>query len=124
METTLTIEQYLRGKVGYDIPDSAIASILVDRGIPDGTDVLSLSSDLVLNAKLRDLCTADLYMYCASTPSTTSSSKEQDGGWTHESGGTQHSAYDARQLRAMAQSIYDKYGETVVTTSTIRIIDL
>ena len=121
---TLTIEQYLRGKVGYDIPDTAIASILVDRGISAGTDVSALSADSFENTKLRELCTADLYMYCASTPSTISSKREHDGGWTSESGGTQHSAYDARQLRAAAQAIYDKYGVTVVTTSTIRIIDL
>lgn len=121
---TLTIEQYLRGKVGYDIPDTAIASILVDRNISAGTGVSALSTDRDTNTRLRELCTADLYMYCASTPSTISSKREQDGGWTSESGGTQHSAYDARQLRAAAQAIYDKYGVTVVSTSTIRIIDL
>ena len=120
----LTIEEYLRGKVGYEIPDNAIASILTDRGIPKSSDVTSLSDDASENTKLRELCTADLYLYCASTPSTISSHREQDGGWTLESGGTQHSAYDARQLRALAQAIYDKYGETVKTNSTIRIVNL
>ena len=120
----LTIEEYLRGKVGYEIPDNAIASILVDRGIEAGTKVTELSTDEATNTKLKDLCTADLYLYCASTPSTISSHREQDGGWTLESGGTQHSAYDARQLRALAQAIYDKYGETVKTNSTIRIVNL
>jgi hypothetical protein len=124
MAETLTIEKYLRGKVGYEIPDDAIASILVDRGITGGTDVSALSSDSTENMKLRELCTADLYLYCASTPSTISSKKEQDGGWTLESGGTQHSAYDARQLRQMAQDIYDKYGETKVSTNYIRIVNL
>ena len=124
MATSLTIEQYLRGKVGYDIPDTAIASILVDRGITAGTDVTLLDSDSATNTKLRELCTADLYLYCASTPSSSSSSSEKDGGWSSETGGIQHSAYDARQLRAMAQDIYDKYGETKVTTNTIKIVNL
>jgi hypothetical protein len=124
MAGTFTIEQYLRGKVGYEIPDQAIASILVDRDISSGTDVTALSNDATENVKLRDLCTADLYLYCASTPSTISSKREQDGGWTEESGGTQHSAYDARQLRQMAQDIYDKYGETKVTTNYIQIVNL
>lgn len=124
MAETLTIEKYLRGKVGYDIPDNAIASVLVDRGIALGTDVTALDSDSATNVKLRELCTADIYLYCASTPSTISSSRENDGGWTQEKGGTQHSAYDARQLRAMAQDIYDKYGETKVSTNIIRIINL
>jgi hypothetical protein len=120
----LTIDTYLRGKVGYEIPDSAIASILVDRGISSGTDVNSLSQYSDENIKIRELCTADLYLYCASTPSTISSSRDNDGGWTSETGGTQHSAYDARQLRAMAQAIYDKYGEKQNSVSTIRIIDM
>ena len=124
MYDSLTIESYLRGKVGYEIPDNAIASILTDRGIPESSDVTSLSDDASENTKLRELCTADLYLYCASTPSTISSHREQDGGWTLESGGTQHSAYDARQLRAMAQSIYDKYGETTSTTNYIKIVNL
>ena len=120
----LTIEEYLRGKVGYEIPDNAIASILTDRGIPESSDVTSLSDDASENTKLRELCTADLYLYCASTPSTISSHREQDGGWTLESGGTQHSAYDARQLRAMAQAIYDKYGEKTTATNYIKIINM
>lgn len=124
MAVSITIEQYLRGKVGYDIPDNAIASILVDRGIEVGTNVSELNTDSATNTKLKDLCTADLYLYCASTPSTISSHREQDGGWTLESGGTQHSAYDARQLRAMAQAIYDKYGEKTTATNYIKIINM
>ena len=124
MYDSLTIESYLRGKVGYSIPDNAIASILIDRGISEGSSISGISDDNDENKKLRELCTADLYLYCASTPSVISSTREQDGGWTNESGGTQHSVYDARQLRAMAQAIYDKYGETIQSHSTVKIIDL
>lgn len=124
MAVTITIEQYLSGKVGYDVPDNAIASILSDRDIDPGTIVNNLSEDKVTNTKLKELCTADLYLYCASTPSTISSHKEQDGSWTLESGGMQHSAYDSRQLRAMAKAIYDKYGETIQSKSTVKIFDM
>jgi hypothetical protein len=119
-----TIEEYLRGKVGYEVPDQAIASILADRGVLPGFSLSDIGSDEAESLKIRRLCTADLYMYCASTPSTISSSREQDGGWTQEKGGTQHSAYDARQLRAMAQDIYDEYGEKRTTASYIQIVDL
>jgi len=122
MEPIFTIEQYLRGKVGYNIPDEAIAGILIDRGIASNTDINSLDADPDTNIKLRELCTADLYIYCASTPSTISSKKEADGGWTLESGGTQHSAYDARRLNAMAEYIYDKYGEKKKATNLLRIV--
>ena len=38
-ETQRTVEEYLRGCVGFDIEDNAIATILEDRGIAPGTPV-------------------------------------------------------------------------------------
>ena len=101
----MPVEEYLRGWVGFVVDDSAIATILVDRGILPGTPVSELDK------KQKDLCKADLYMWCASTPSTTGSIEEADGDWRHKVGSTQSSAYDKRNLRAMAKEIYDKYGE-------------
>lgn len=124
MAVTLTIENYLRGKVGYTIPDEAIASILSDRNIAVGTDVSALSEDPLENKKIKELCTADLYIYCANTPSTISSNKDSDGNWSVESGGVQHSAYDSRKLRELAKAIYDRYGESVSIESIVNIIDL
>jgi len=109
----LTIEQYLRGRVAYDIPDETLRSILLDREISEGTIVSDLSDDKDERKKRRDLCLADVYMYCASLPSTRNNSSEADGQWKSEQGGYQRSAYDSRQLRAMANDIYDKYGEKV-----------
>lgn len=109
----MTIEQYLRGRVYYDIPDETLRSILLDREISEGTLVMDLSDDADERKKLRDLCLADVYMYCASLPSTRNNSSEADGQWKSEEGGYQRSAYDSRQLRAMANDIYEKYGETV-----------
>jgi len=109
----LTIEQYLRGRVAYDIPDETLRSILLDREISEGTIVSDLSDDKDERKKLRDLCLADVYMYCANLPSTRNNSSEADGQWKSEQGGYQRSAYDSRQLRAMANDIYDKYGEKV-----------
>lgn len=103
---TITIEAYLRGKVGYEVADDAIATILLDRELWAGIDATELTQ------QQRDLCTADLYMWCASTPSTRSSTEEADGGWKETKGGWQSSAFDKRQLRAMAKEIYDRYGES------------
>lgn len=113
----MTIEQYLRGRIYYDIPEETLRSILFDRGIGEGTPVVELSliedneKRLYENKKLRDLCLADVYMYCASLPSTRNNSSESDGQWKSEQGGYQRSAFDSRQLRAMANDIYAKYGE-------------
>lgn len=103
----MTIEQYLRGKVGFEVADNAISVILEDRGITAGTN----SSELELRTK--ELATADLYMWCASTPSKQDTSYEADGGWKSQKGGWESSAYDKRNLREMANEIYSKYGEDV-----------
>lgn len=106
----MTIEEYLKGKVGFDVNDNAIASILVDREVAAGTDVTELDK------RTKDLCRADLYMWCASTPSKTGSVKDADGVWSHQEGGSESSAFDKRTLRQMANDIYGIYGENQVTT--------
>ena len=111
----MTIEAYLRGCVGFDVSDEAIATILVDREVEHGADVADLSK------KTKDLCKADLYMWCASTTSIVGSVEDSNGVWKHKEGGTQSSAFDKRNLRAMANDIYKMYGENVVT-SKMRIV--
>lgn len=103
----MTIEDYLRGKVGFEVVDNAISVILEDRGIAAGAE----SSGLELRTK--ELATADLYMWCASTPSKQDTSYEADGGWKSQKGGWESSAFDKRNLREMANKIYAKYGEDV-----------
>ncbi len=107
----MTIEQYLRGKVGFEVADNAISVILEDRGISAGAD----SSEL--DVRTKDLATADLYMWCASTPSKQNASFEADGGWKSQKGGWESSAYDKRNLREMANRIYAKYGEDVTESN-------
>lgn len=103
----MTIEQYLRGKVGFEVADNAISVILEDRVITAGTD------SSILDLRTKELATADLYMWCASTPSKQDTSYEADGGWKSQKGGWESSAYDKRNLREMANKIYEKYGEDV-----------
>lgn len=112
-----TIEEYLRGCVGFEVADSAITTILIDREIALGTDVTTLEK------RQKDLCRADLYMWCASTPSVTGSVEDANGVWKHKEGGTQSSAYDKRNLRQMANDIYALYGENV-RKSSIKIVNL
>ena len=110
-----TIEGYLRGCVGFAVDDNAISTNLIDRGLSPGTDVTELDK------RTKELCKADLYMWCASTPSVKGSVEDSHGVWKHKEGGTQSSAFDKRNLRAMANDIYKRYGENT-TGSTIRMI--
>lgn len=109
-----TIEDYLRGCVGFEVDDKAINTILIDRGLLPGTDVTGLDK------RTKELCKADLYMWCASTPSVKGSVEDANGVWKHKEGGTESSAFDKRNLRAMANDIYKRYGENI-KGSTIRM---
>lgn len=112
----ITIEEYLRNVTAYDIPDGTIANILLRRGANWGTLVADMSDKDV------DLCTADLYMWAASTPSSKNDTEDASGNWKHKEGGWQTSAYDKRQLRQMAQELYSKWDETPGARSKMSII--
>lgn len=107
----MTVEEYLYGCVGFEVAESAIATILMDRGIESGTSVLTLDK------RTKDLCKADLYMWCASTPSKIGGVEEADGYWKHKTSGVESSAFDKRNLRSMANDIYKKYGENTIGSS-------
>ena len=109
--TDMTVEEYLYGCVGFEVAESAIATILIDRGVEQNSSVLALDK------KTKDLCKADLYMWCASTPSKTGSVEEADGYWKHKTTGSESSAFDKRNLRAMANDIYKMYGENTIKSS-------
>lgn len=111
----MTVEEYLHGCVGFEVTDAAINTILVDREITPRTLISEISK------RDRDLCRADLYMWCASTPTITGSVEDANGVWKHKEGGTQSSANDKRNLRQMANDIYALYGEKI-KGSKIRII--
>lgn len=108
MEATnqITIEQYLKGKTGYDIDSVALQSIYVDRGIPSG-DTLVLDID----QKAKDLATADLYLRCVATPGSSSSVREKDGDWAHEVTGQKSDAWGKGKLIDLANQLYAKWGE-------------
>lgn len=117
MAVQMSIEEYLKGLTGFEIPDSAIKTILLKRRIDAGTSADSLTE------KELDLSTADLYMWCASTPSVKQSTEDADGDWKHVEGGWQTSAYDKREMRAMARELYDKWEDKKIS-GTITLINL
>ena len=115
----LAIEDYLRGKVGFEIPDNALLAIFADRMMEKGQPVEDVEK------RTLELATADLYMYCASTPSVKGVTEDAHGSWRHKDGGWESSAYDKRNLRRMANEIYARYGEKkTAKTSTFKIVQL
>jgi hypothetical protein len=112
--STLPVESFLRGCVGYSVSDETLMAIFLKREVEFGTPAMTLTP------KTRELCTADLYIYCASLPSTSGSVEDADAGWRHKEGGTQKSLSDTGKLIAMANEIYRKYGE-IPSGSTIKM---
>lgn len=113
---TITIEQYLLGKTGYDIDSDALQSIYVDRGIPSGDTPVT-----DIDQRTRDLATADLYLRCAATPGSSSSVREKDGDWSHERTGQKSDAWGKGKLIDMANALYAKWGEEEFT-DTISVV--
>lgn len=113
--TYITIEDYLRGCVGITLPDDVINTILLDRGIAQGTEAE------LLDKKQRDLCKADLYMWCATVPTTFGLVEDANGVWKHKEGAIQVQSAERRIWKEKANAIYAEYGEKK-HTSKIRII--
>lgn len=124
----LTIEDYLKGVTAYEIAENALRVVLVKRAVSRKTlvsELLKLTDEngVAIGQRTLDLATADIYMWCASTPSVKNDTEDSDGGWKHKEGGWQTSAYDKRELRRMAKDLYDKWGETANINSKVRIIN-
>ncbi len=77
----MTIEDFLSGATAYEIADNALKRVIVKRKIAFGTMVSELTE------RQLDLATADIYMWCASTPSSKNDTEDSDGGWKHKEGG-------------------------------------
>lgn len=113
MGESYTIEEYLRGLVGIDVPDSTLRSILFKRGVDEGSHAAWLGE------RELDLCSADIYLWCYLLPSSGRGVKDHDGDWSHEENNSTMTMADKRALRALARQLYDKWGENVPTDSKI-----
>lgn len=114
-----TIESWLRGKVDFDIPETAIQAILFDNKVPSGNPVVATSE------MEMDLCLADLLMWLSSSSATISGEKVSDGGWSHQKSAKQ--VVDRPGLIKRAQALYAKWNSekaktAVGTTITIKSI--
>ena len=112
----LTIEDYLKGKVLYEIPAETLASILYDRSIEDGSAMSAIPP------KSADLALADLYMWCGRIPTSVTGAEDADGGWKHKGSTIQVSSAERSVLKSLANDIYRKYGES--TKADIKLVNL
>ena len=100
--------------VDFNVPDSALMAIAFNNGVTPGTEAAELTE------RQKDLCLADLYMWLASSSSTSSGETISDNGWSHHKAAK--NVVDRIGLRNKARALYDKWGsdkaaEVGVTTS-------
>lgn len=107
----MTIEQYLNGKVDFNLQENTIQAILSDWGIPEGADINDVTQ------RQKDLACADLYMFLASSSTSASGDYESDGGWQRQR--SSKNVYDRNGLRALAKMLYAKWGVDVPSTGAI-----
>lgn len=112
-----TIEEYLKGMVAFDVPDSALKSIRLYRRVTKGEDFNDLSSQVI------ELCYADLLLWVSTSPSSITGAKESDDGWSHNEESRTLSTTDKKELRTQANAIYKKYNDARYSNS-IKIVNL
>lgn len=104
-----TIETWLKGKVDFDVPSSAIMAILFDNGVVQGTPMQSTSE------KQRDLCLADLLMWLSSSSTSSTGEYISDNGWSHQKSAKQ--VVDRAGLIKRAQDLYAKWNSDKAKTA-------
>lgn len=100
-----TLESWLQGKVAFTITSETINSICFDRQAEPGC----AASEYCV--KTRELCLADLYMWCASLPTSTATIDDRNGNWEHKEGSVTLSGADKKHYRMLANRLYKKWGE-------------
>lgn len=115
----VSVEDYLRGSVEFDLPDRALNVIRIDRGIPPSVDVNDVDPIIL------ELCYADVLMWITTTPSTVQGAKDSDNGWSHQEESKTLSVNDKRRLENRASAIYRKYNDSKgLMAKTVTIINL
>lgn len=101
MPASYTIEKWLSGMVDYPVPDNAIASILYNNGVEPGKPMSEIKE------KDKDMCLAGLYVWLATSSTTTSGELVADGGWQHQK--SVRNVADRNAFLKMARRLYRKW---------------
>ena len=108
----MTIEDWLKGKVGFDLATLSVSAILDDRSITAGVETSTLTE------KQKDLCWADALMIYV-TSSNKGAYKIQDGG-SAETLGSEYFV-DRDSIQNFAYALYSKWDETPIIEPTNQI---
>jgi hypothetical protein len=109
--TAYTIENWLRGKIDYDIPSETMMTVLFDNGLYEGTGVTDTTE------KQRDLCLADLLVWLSYSSTVSSASSDSDGGWKHTD--AVKNVANRAALANRAKALYEKWNSPKVSEVSV-----
>lgn len=108
----MTVTEYLKGKVAFEVSDEAISTTLLDREIGSYVDASTLT------VKQRELLFADLLYWGSTKASSTTGEKQSHGGFSVT--GKSETFRSPKDWLIEANRIYRKYGDQkYVSQSTI-----
>ena len=110
-----TIEDYLRGCVGIEAPDSMLSTVLYKRKLEAGSQVEGYSE------KELDLAEAELLYSLTTMPSMKGSVEDSDDNWKHKEGQIEITATDKKNMLRRANHLREKWGESKFVSSVIDI---
>ncbi len=109
-----TVSQYL-SDISPLLKEGDIRVILDDRGLSPDMPLWDLSQ------REKDLAKAEAYYKLCDLPVGGATNKEVDGSWSHTEGGWTVSSENIKQWRQKYIDLREKWGEEVLTKSTIRV---
>lgn len=113
----MTFAEYLAGVVAFSVPEDAVRSIMLRRGI-EGSP-----SFHAVDLRLRRLCEADLYLWICTSTYRRGGVTDRDNSWSHGDGGWTLTDADRRYFRGLASRIYDELGEEMPVGTRFSLSD-
>ena len=114
VEEPYTISDYLQG-ISELLTDKALRVVLAKRHLKADTSIAELSE------KELDLAEAEVYYQLCNLPVGGSTTKDVDGSWSHTEGGWTVSGANIAEWWKKYVTLREKWGETVLRRSTIRV---
>ncbi len=113
-----TIDDYLRGCVGFSPSDEMIKAVLARRGIEPGTPWQELDERVI------DLAEAELLYRGITIYSVRGSMEDADGQWKHKEGQTELHVSDKKEMLRRANELRVKWGEEKLGQRVINIVSM
>lgn len=113
--TDMTVDDYIRGCVGYDLTNEAIARILMDNG------VAPKSAACMLDEKQKDLLKISTYELVLASPAMSKSIHDANGSWQHKEGATQRNTAETDWLRKELRRLKRKWGMKVESSIKLHV---